>query len=231
MKKSIFILAALFAATMLNAQITLEHTFEGEISFSDNIEWYDSYGNFIRANQNEDNGQLIRLYNADDYSLIGEIPGNYYDGNINHDVDKFTQGIYTTSNVIAYLYVERSFDYFDSSAWTNTDTHIWIKDMNGNIIADLGYCQSLEGSDIYRMPQGQFKLVLKKSFVEYTEGEIYPNYHRISEIYSLPGSGIDQGFSDAPLMRHKNTRKYLHNDQVRIENADHIYTLSGQEVK
>ena len=232
MKKFTFIFAALFAATMLNAQITLEHTIEGKANLPDNIAQYDRYGNFFAVHDYaEDESESYIFYDLDDYSLIGEIPVLHND-NAYTEYGWFSQGIFTTNNIITYIYYETSRGNFaDYSTYTNTDTHVWVKDMSGNIIADLGYCFGTEVIEIIKTPQGQFKLLLEKMYVEHIEGESYPHYSYTTEIYSLPGSGVGQGFSDAPVIRRNNTRKYLHKDQVRIENADHTYTLSGQEVK
>ena len=229
MKKFTFIFAALFAATMLNAQITLEHTIEGGANLPDNIAQYDRYGNFFAVHDYaEDESESYIFYDLDDYSLIGELQLLRND-NAYTEYGWFSQGIFTTNNIITFIYEETS---RDGNNRTNTDTHIWVKDMSGNIIADLGYCYAEDQIKIIKTPQGQFKLLLEKKYVEYIEGESYPKYSDYTEIYSLPGSGnVGTGLSDAPVMRHNNTRKYLHKEQVRIENADHTYTLSGQEVK
>ena len=79
MKKSIFMLAAMIAATFANAQITLLHTFENQINFGWGIAILEGgrygdhgiVGNFIYEGD-EDLG-IINIYNANDGSLYKTI--------------------------------------------------------------------------------------------------------------------------------------------------------------
>ena len=49
------------------------------------------------------------------------------------------------------------------------------------------------------------------------------------EITNSESSVICTETKSAP--RHNNSRKYLHNDQVLVENANRTYPLTGQELK
>jgi hypothetical protein len=70
MRKSIFIIAALFAATFANAQITLEHTFVGSVSAPTLTQ--NNIGDYFVVKDKETNS--INVYDGKDYSIVWTLP-------------------------------------------------------------------------------------------------------------------------------------------------------------
>ena len=120
MKKSIFIIAALLAATFVNAQITLEHTFEGtlrvphEIIDVNNRTLGDIYAY-------EDNGTLVCIdpltYNESARIAIPDM--KYY--------DMMAKNIYSTDGLIGFI-------------TSDVSGHAYVYNQNGIMLADLGVC-------------------------------------------------------------------------------------------
>lgn len=123
MKKSIFIIAALLAATFVNAQITLEHTFEGtlrvphEIIDVNNRTLGDIYAY-------EDNGTLVCIdpltYNESARITIPDM--KHY--------DMMAKNIYSTDGLIGFITSDRSLG-----------GHAYVYNQNGIMLADLGECE------------------------------------------------------------------------------------------
>lgn len=82
MKKSIFVLAALFAATFANAQITLLHTFEGEVTLR-TIDYSQTYPDI--SNSLNDNVYISSTsYYDNSYQELYR-QGRWYTGNIDNN--------------------------------------------------------------------------------------------------------------------------------------------------
>ena len=221
MKKSIFILAALFATTFANAQITLEHTFDNEI----NLGWginstlasaigADNYivGNYIFEEQNSN----ILIYDASDCTLLQTIT--------KQDEETYafiSKGIFTTDNKWSFIVFKRANTAERLDIPYEPCTYYYgaqIKTEDGNVLATLTTKVICENTIKLIKVGDNYKLVVKNDNGKY-------------DYYSLPGNGETQDIETPSAPRHNNSRKYLHNDQVLVENADRIYTLTGQEVK
>lgn len=218
MKKSIFILAALLAATFANAQIYLEKVLEGTFP-----KWlsYDDYYFDCGKLPMVYGDTLIELYN-DDMSLYKSIRFAHTStpspsaparkvptalkGSPDYAFCMFTRNIFTTDGKVTFL------KYVNS--------HISVYNEDGELVSDL---QDTEFNFGLMTINGKWKLIIR-------EYDYMPDAKEKYYIYSLPGNGE---FLDvvAPSVPRKSARKVLQNDQVRIENADRIYTLTGQEIK
>lgn len=207
MKKSIFILAALFAATFANAQITLEHTFNTFV--------YSSSAKYIRGQvlytqspylfnyEADDNGNItINLFNTDDFSL-------YKTTNIHLNISKqfllyhVSRNILTTDNKTCFI-VTASYGCDKS----------YIYDEDGQLV------ETINGIDpeLYKV-NDQYLLLT------YLHSE-----ERFTYVYSLPGNGEAQEVS-TPSSPKRNARKVAREGRVLVETGSNTYTLQGQEVK
>lgn len=225
MKKSIFIFAALFAATFANAQIYLEKVFEG--SFPKWLAYEDYYFDCGKL-PIVYGDTLIELYN-DDMSLYKSIRFAHtistpspsaparkapaaLKGSPNYAFCMFTRNIFTTDGKVTFI------KYVNS--------HISVYNEDGELVSDL---QDSDYSFGLMTVNGKWKLIIHEYL--YNMGDDYiPETKERYYVYSLPGNGE---FLDvvAPSVPRKSARKVLQNDQVRIENADRTYTLTGQEIK
>ena len=224
MKKSIFILAALFAATISNAQITLEKTFK-DLTLGTEIQIvhessYQSgsiftgyffptiYGSYFAEVNVVYNGNseysIIDIYDSRTFALIKTfntadmMPPTYY------HIGFISRGIFTTDNKWAWLYAN------SSNLFVVTEDHTELLHVN---YYDA-YPYIIKVGD-------QYKLVVPGV----QQGDSY-----VTQLYSLPGKG-DSGQDISTPVAPRNSRKVLKKDQVLVENADRTYTLQGQEVK
>ncbi len=207
MRKSIFVLAALFAATVANAQIILLNTFENWVSVSANP-YGDVYDSSIQSpyfyEWNIPDG-VVKLYNTDDFSLYkaiatpvtGERVYCYF----------VSRNIFSTDNKVCFA-------IYDESADSN---EIYIYNEDAQLIATI---------------KGKTPCLAKAKGHYY----LFTHYDgvgkRLTNVYSLPGngdSGEDIVAPSAPLK--SAARKYLKNDQVLIDSNDKTYTIQGQEVR
>ena len=209
MKKSIFILAALFAATFANAQITLEHTFEGgSLFFYTDGGGSSDYGSnriqapcfFIWDETSSDVTPYscwLELYDPETLDLYKKIVFEKY--TLIHYI---TKNIFTTDNKVAFIANDKIL---------NEDKEV-VYDLN------LGLDPSSLRYDLVKF-NGNYKLVARTSYG--SKGKTY--------IYSLPGNGEAQAISN-PSPK-KNARKVAREGQVLVETETNTYTLQGQEVK
>ena len=102
----------------------------------------------------------------------------------------------------------------------------YIYNQNGIQLADIGEFNYVR---IIKLSSG-YKLVTSKYDWYWDEATQTGKSEYTTSIYSLPGNGETQGVETPSAPRH-NARKYLRRDQVLIENADHTYTVTGQEVR
>ncbi|MBQ9603389.1 MAG: hypothetical protein IJR42_06260 [Paludibacteraceae bacterium] len=208
MRKSIFVIAALFAATFANAQITLLHTFESNVSVTVNP-YASIYGYnieapyFYESDQDSNNdGLILNLYEKDDFSLYKSVHiTNIGDCGL---AELVSRNIFTTDNKVCFTV-------------TTGDGKLCIYNEDGQLVETL-----LEGGYGYNSyivsVNEKYLLIVSKS------------YGQGSYIYSLPGDGESGQDISTPVAPH-NSRKVLKKDQVLVENADKTYTLQGQEVK
>ena len=206
MKKSVFVLAALFAATFANAQITLEHTFSGSINAPIIISY--TLGDYYI--QEDETNNIITVYDANDYSVVWSLrmPNNAF-------ARLFSTNIFTTDGKFACIVKT-----IDDSKTDNTRSHLYVYDEDKNIIADLGTAYGIEGPNLVKVSTG-YKLLVEK---------YAPDYSCTTEIYSLPGNGVATDVDELFAPSH-NARKYLHNDQVLIDSNERTYNMQGKQVK
>lgn len=224
MRKSIFILAALFTATFANAQIYLEKTINGAGAFPC---WLDPEGSYFDCGKLPIvyGDTLVELYNDDMtlYKTIRFAASNNsvrraptaLKGGPSFGMYFFSRNIFTTDGKIAFV------------KWSNDN--ITIYDEDKNLIADL---QNSDDSFGIITVNGHYKFIIAKSEWTWDNEAQTGTAEYTTYIYSLPGNGdTSEGVSTPSAPRKSSARKYLRNDQVLVENADHTYTLTGQEVK
>lgn len=205
MRKSIFIIAALFAATFANAQITLKKTLDGWYSVS-----ADPYGdmyNYVQApyfyNQIlgvESNTCVIYLYDVDDFSLYKTI-------NINSTINRESFICLVSKNILS---VDNKVCFCISK---NAQSEIYNED--GVLIS------TINGSSPSLVWVNDRYLLLSRG---------YENGQDKTYIYSVPGNGETQAIS-TPSSPKRNARKIAREGQVLVETENNTYTLQGQEVK
>jgi len=206
MRRSIFILMTLLAATFANAQITLEHTFDGwidDLPFSAKNYIYTLGDIFVQRLNGNVYVTDAHTYNA---TIVPSVIAN-------QGLWLTAKGYLTTDNRICFI-------VSNGSKTTPNETHqISIYDENGTMIQDLGSCND-ESLKLFQLKNGEYKLCFYRKIGE--------NYQ--TEIYSLPGNGTPTNAVNPIAPRH-NARKYLRNEQVLIESEERTYTIQGQEVK
>ena len=219
MKKSIFILAALIAATMLNAQITLEHTFDGTIYSKTpmGIDYYDGintpylYTYDVYPNLS---GQL-KIYDKETYELYKTY--SYTLPQVEHphaSIVLFSCNIFTTDGKAAFIMTY-------GSELSSGQSNCKIIDEDGNIIFDFNN-QYIRGDANFFKVGNTYKLLVREN--------TYNNPNPHTYVYSVPGTGEPTSFSEISVPR-SNGRKYILHDQVLIESNDKTYTVQGQKVK
>lgn len=221
MKKSLFILAALFVATFANAQITLEHTFDHEIDFGWGIASLDAayfgnsdyiIGNYIYE-EDEDNG-YVHIYDAKDCSLLKTLnkskEATYY---------FISRGIFSTDSKWCFVNFKRTeiqgFET-DGPAICRYYYTIQVQAEDGTILATLNDQAFCEDYITLAKVGNEYKLVVKK------EGKY--------DYYSLPGNGEIQAVS-TPSSPKRSARKIARKGQVMVETENNTYTLTGQEIQ
>ncbi len=222
MKKSIFMLAAMFAATFANAQIALEGTINLQGCTVKVIPYFSEYyvtpyvyndcGKIPVECWDSKDGYFLALYNTDG-SLYKKVNKNWA-----YDACLFSKNIFTKDNKIAFLAAVPMNDGSDSR-------HLCCINEDGQLIYDFGEDGwILERTVDIRLINNEYKLLRLKT----NNGQFGDN--RLLEIYSLPGNGETQDI-ETPVVQRSSARKVLKKDQVLVENADKTYTLQGQEVK
>ena len=214
MKKSIFILAALFAATSVNAQITKVGEVTGRLQVYTNDM---AIGNVLYSRVINGSQVSIKLYN-----LSGAYMQEFKTININKlapdneiQVEHLSRNYFTTDGKICLLYHEYSGAYPDFVV-----EKCQVIDEDGNVVYDITDKPFYEGSGVYNI-NGTYYLIMQYRVSS-------PNK---SYIYALPGNGEISEDVEAPSAPRHNARKYLHNDQVLIDNNDKTYNMQGQEVR
>ncbi len=214
MKKSIFILAALFAATIVNAQITLEKVIQGQVYFpttnQGGLSWNDLvYGDIMiltRYDSDENQGYAT-IYDAYTYEeYLSDAPFEY------NVTTLFAKGYLTNDNRVTYL----------TAIENDNSFHLYVRNLNNENIADLGEVEGrLSERTIYKWSDGSAQLIIKT----YDDSDQPYTY-----IYSLPGDGMTTAIS-TPSSPKRSARKIAKGGQVLIETEANTYSLQGQEVK
>ena len=220
MKKSIFMLVAMIAATFANAQITLLHTFENQINFGWGIAILEGgrygdhgiVGNFIYE-EDEDLG-IINIYNANDgslYKTITKKAGCSY--------TLLSRGIFTADNKWSFVTYERS----NTIGWEDCSFEdckyyytIKIQTEDGETLATLSTNAFCEDLVTLVKVENAYKLLVKNN-TKY-------------DFYSLPGNGEAQDIG-SPSSQKRSARKIARDGQVLVETENNTFNLRGQEVK
>lgn len=224
MKKSIFILTALLAATFANAQITLEETLTNKevmpLSTINNhmVSTINGYGFdklpcpfyytclLVKEAEGEywNNEWQMQFLNPNDLSVYKSI--NILEGDMGHIV------------AIAY-------DVFavDKIAYIVNNNGVKIIDEDGNILLNLDDWEGENG-------------VGKRIYVEKygSEWKLFEIYGNNTRIYTCPGDGSMPQVAQAvstPSSPKCSVRKIARDGQVIVQTDDHTYTLTGAEVK
>ena len=224
MKKSIFILATLFAATAAYAQITLEKTLDGFYTISAN---YDEgifdhyvqspyfYNTQIQKNEpsvpnepiqgaprraNASNKCVLNLYDVDDFSLYKTIESENVTGSY---VCLVSKNILSTDNKVCFCI---------PGGYGTNQSYIYNED--GQLVATIN-------------GDGNFPPSLLKVNDRYLL--ICRDYEK-TYIYSVPGNGEAQAVS-TPSSPKRSARKIAREGQVLVQTGNNTYTLTGAEVK
>ena len=213
MKKSIFIFAALFAATCANAQITLDTTLTGLLLPACDL----ADGNMclpdenIIYNQESVNQSTINIYDASTYHL---------ESTLHCPVDLhilfFAKNLFTANDTYAMI-------CYGSDTIGGWYYRIY-DELGQTVLLDMGYINLYKKSPytIFKTPTG-YKLA------SYGANEAGDNY--VTRIYALPGIRSTVDINEVSIPRNNNGRKYLRNDQVLIDANSHTYTITGQQVR
>ena len=214
MKKFTFIFAALFAANMINAQIIRVGEIAGRLQvYTNNM----TVGNVLYSQIDQGSQVLIKLYNLSG-AYIQEyktITINKQTASNSYDIGQLSRNYFSTDGKVCFLYHEYSGTYYLDRVVEKCQ----VIDEDGSVVYDITEKPFCDNTSVYNI-NGAYYLVIQD--VSVTER---------SYIYALPGNGdIGQGV-EFPSVPRKSSRKILQNEQVRIENADRTYTLTGQEVR
>lgn len=221
MKKFTLIMTALFAATFANAQIYLEATFPGHfLPYYDVSDFYFDCGKLPITYGDT----LAELYNDDMtlYKTIRFAPSSAQaikraptatKGGPSYGMYLFCRNIFTTDGKVAFL------------KWSSDNIAIYDEDKT--LLATISVNDNYPDMGLFSV-NGKWKLIIQTSqWSDITYTSTYTTY-----VYALPGNGdTSEGVSTPSAPRKSSARKYLRNDQVLVENADHTYTLTGQEVR
>ena len=221
MKKSIFIFAALFAATFANAQIYLEATFIGRVKeYFDVTDYYFDCGKLPIIYGDS----LVELYN-DDMTLYKTIrftsssvqtikrATTATKGGPSYGTYLFSRNIFTTDGKVAFI------------KWSSDKVVVYDEDKT--LLATIPIEDNYPDMGLFSV-NGKWKLIIQESrWSEITYTSTYTTY-----IYSLPGNGDTQAISTlSSPKRSSSARKIARDGQVLVETNTSTYTLTGQEVK
>ena len=219
MKKSILILAALFASTLVNAQISLEHQLYGDIRFGtgiqliDNCFAYSGSTRVIGAYYCDVQDDVVTIYDAADYSVVKSlsVPANSF-------LALISKGIFTTDNKWAYVLYQQTTEPTDMD-WSPYYYSMKIVNEDGTVLANNLIKTTLEGGDTQLLKvNDSYKLGVRN------------NVDNTYDIYSLPGNGEAQAVS-TPSSPKRSARKIAREGQVLVQTDNNTYTLTGAEVK
>jgi len=183
MKKNVknLILAGIFAFTCSNlliSQITLEHTFNGTVTWTGNYNGEKVYpdDSYVMGTINNDSYNL-KIYNSD-YSLSSN---NTYNFSTFQDYRIQTvtvsKKVFNTDDsfelMVTYIKTDNSFD--------NTNYKLILFDSNGNVLKDFGTAYNIFPSTVH-IANNNLKLMIRKIFFSNS----VTSYE--TEIYSAPGT-------------------------------------------
>lgn len=223
MKKITFILAAIFAATVANAQIELVQTYN--IMNESGYTQICTNGDFDKYNMNlpcpflikrswTDNLQTLQFINPSDFSV-------YKSKSFNFSTEEFSHIVGIAYDVFAEDKLAFIIEIGETSG--TIGTHYKIIDEDENVLLNF----SSRGNSFWKVVKlGSQWYLYTLAYVSSTEGA--------TQIYTLPGDGSlpDKASSVSNLSSPKHSaRKVLRDGQVLVETETNTYTLQGIEVK
>lgn len=213
MKKITFILAVLFAANLATAQITLEHTFNGNVqpqtySFPDFENTY-----FIQQNTAD---KKVTIYNAD-FTIYKTTSISLPEG---YNFNTIVLSLYNVfcPNKLGFVVAALKSGNYNTQFWYG------IFDEDGVLIKDLGYAYS--NSFMLCENNSTFYLLVCKMLINTTD---YTTSYEKTDVYSLPGGGEPQSLNGPHHQKHF-ARKVIHDNQMLIKTETNAYTLRGEEI-
>lgn len=221
MKKSIFILAALFAATFANAQIYLEATFTGRFKeYWDVSDFYFDcgklpiiYGDTLTELYNDDMTLYKTIRFAQSSAQTIKRAPTATKGGPSHGMYLFSRNIFTTDGKVAFI------------KWSSDKIEVYDEDKT--LLATIPLADESPDMGLFSV-NGKWKLIIVESqWSEVTYTSTYTTY-----VYALPGNGDAQAyFSPSSPKRVSSARKIARDGKVLIESDNTTYTLTGTEVK
>ena len=216
MKKFFTLVSVMLLTASAFAQITLVHSFEGQVHpmIGDGLGLETSY--FWRTNE-EDNTITIYDSNFSLYKTISiPIPSGYiFSGCLGANYNIFV------SNKVGLIVCFQKPSY----EATNDYKKFMIIDEEGKVLLEFGNAVNITTILFY----------MKSTWYMLCWMSVWNDEHTAISmnqtiIYSLPGSGEAADVRDISAPRN-NARKYVYKDQVLIDSNNHTYTVTGQEVK
>jgi len=251
MKKSIFTLAVLFAAVIVNAQITYEGS-KYIVRFGSSVQRIPA--RTIDAPFSEQDGMFVGDYlmSADMGLVDGDQHYNVYDPNLSlvksflikgqffgvpvgtYASDLYvwnfiSHGIFTTDGKWACLVTEYKSENLVDTQGTVLGTVKKVKDLrivdeDGTILLTIPYTGDTQQTTLSLVKIGG----VYKLFVP--TGDDTSSMPYAYDIYSLPGKGEPASVSN-PSSPKRSARKIAHEGQVIVETETNTFDLRGQEVK
>ena len=249
MKKSIFILAALFAATSVNAQITLEQTLNGYFTIHSGGTVSNGYGStyhdlntdidfpfYYEIDWDADNNPELTLVNAYDYCIYKTITFDY--SSIVGIASQTYGGCIAilTYNILApnkAAFIININDYCGPGS-NYIEKGMFIVDEDGVVLKKFLSTDEYRSINIVKVGN-EYKLLVYRGSVSHAprrERKQSMESYTFTEIYSLPGDGSTQTISaPSSSKRSSSARKIARDGQVLVETGNSTYALTGQEIK
>lgn len=220
MKKSIFILAVLFAANFANAQIYLEATFSSRVKeYFDVSDYYFDCGKLPIIYGDT----LVELYNDDMtlYKTIKFAPSSAQTikrapaaikGGPSYGTYLFSRNIFTTDGKVAFI------------KWSSNKIEVFDEDKT--LLATIPLDNNYPDMGLFSV-NGKWKLIVQESqWSDVTYTSSYTAY-----VYSLPGNGEISTETITPSSPKRAARKIAREGQILVETDTNIFDLRGQEVR
>lgn len=214
MKKFTFFLAVLFSATFANAQITLEHTFDGWVTISTDL--YGDIYHYIQSpyfydmepGDNSSTIKIVNLYDIEDFSLYKSVSIQMSGG---YSVALVSRNILSTDGKVCFMLFSQ---YQDPES---PGRYSFIYDEDGRQIA------TVKGDSPSLVKVNEKYILMTRDEI----GDAHKTY-----IYSVPGNGEPSTDVVAPVSpKRSSARKIARDGQVLVETETSTYTMRGQEIK
>ena len=233
MKKSIFIFAALFAATFANAQITLERSLPVEDATAEFMYLPCSVINCLQKQYNHSRFQIpselpcpfyfkttakniqnITFINPNDFSVYKTLDLSSYNlSSIYDQICAISYNVFAVDKIALVIQERPTYDFL-------------IIDEDGIILQRIhNYTQKASYLVIEKM-NDQWKLIVPTTDENGKMATV--------DIYSFPGDGSVPQAAQAvstPSSPKRSARKIARDGQVLVQTDNNTYTLTGTEVK